>query len=62
VAKSSYSGDNGGACIEVGVTDPAVAVRDSKHTDGFQLAFAPATWKTFTDQLTMLLCLVKGFA
>jgi hypothetical protein len=40
---SSYSGDNGGACVEVGTTGPAVAVRDSKHPDGPQLAFAPAT-------------------
>ncbi len=30
---SSYSGDNGGACVEVGTTGPAVAVRDSKHPD-----------------------------
>ena len=37
---SSYSGDNGGACVEVGTTGPAVAVRDSKHPDGPQLAFA----------------------
>jgi hypothetical protein len=45
------SGDNGGACIEVGTTGPAVAVRDSTHRDGPQLAFAANTWKTFTDQL-----------
>jgi hypothetical protein len=48
---SSYSGDNGGTCVEVGTTGPAVAVRDSKHPDGSQLAFPPATWKTFTNQL-----------
>ena len=48
---SSYSGDNGGACVEVGTPGPAVAVRDSKHLDGPQLAFPPATWKTFTNQL-----------
>ena len=48
---SSYSGDNGGACIEVGTTGPAVAVRDSKHPNGPQLAFAPATWLAFTTQL-----------
>jgi len=28
-----------------------VAVRDSKHPDGPQLAFAADTWKTFTEQL-----------
>jgi hypothetical protein len=36
---------------EVGTTGPAVAVRDSKHPDGPQLAFAPDTWKTFIEQL-----------
>jgi hypothetical protein len=48
---SSYSGSNGGACIEVGMASPAVAVRDSNHPNGPQLAFAPATWKAFTNQL-----------
>jgi hypothetical protein len=48
---SSYSGDNGGACVEVGTTGPVIAVRDSNHPDGPQLAFAPATWKIFTEQL-----------
>jgi len=48
---SSYSGSNGGACVEVGTTGPAIAVRDSNHPNGPQLAFAPATWKTFTEQV-----------
>lgn len=48
---SSYSGSNGGACVEVGTADLAVAVRDSKHPDGPQLAFAAAAWKAFTNQL-----------
>ena len=48
---SSYSGSNGGACVEVGTVGSAVAVRDSKRPDVPQLAFAPDTWKTFTDQL-----------
>jgi hypothetical protein len=49
--KSSYSGSNGGACVEIGNVGPAVAVRDSKHPDGPLLAFAPDTWKAFTDQV-----------
>ena len=49
--KSSYSGDNGGACVEVATADPAVAVRDSKHPDGPLLAFAANTWQAFTDQV-----------
>ncbi len=48
---SSYSGSNGGACIEVGTTGPAIAVRDSKDQNGPRLAFAANTWKTFTDQV-----------
>jgi Domain of unknown function (DUF397) len=49
--KSSYSGSNGGTCVEVGTTGPAVAVRDSTHRDGPQLAFAVDAWKAFTNQL-----------
>jgi uncharacterized protein DUF397 len=48
---SSYSGDNGGTCVEVGTTGPAIAVRDSNHPDGSQLAFAASTWKAFTERL-----------
>ncbi len=49
--KSSYSGDNGGACIEVGAIGPAIAVRDSKHPDGPHLALPAATWQAFTEQM-----------
>jgi hypothetical protein len=49
--KSSYSGDNGGNCVEVETIGPAVAVRDSKHPDGPPLAFAVDTWKAFTEQV-----------
>ena len=46
--KSSHSGSNGGACVEVGTAGPAVAVRDSKHPDGPLLAFTADTWQAFT--------------
>jgi hypothetical protein len=47
--KSSYSGNNGGACVEVCTSDPgAVAVRDSKDPDGPRLAFSPEDWASFT--------------
>ena len=49
--KSSQSGSNGGACVEVGTAGSAIAVRDSKHTDGPYLAFAPDSWKAFTEQV-----------
>jgi hypothetical protein len=49
--KSSYSGSNGGACVEVGTAGLAVAVRDSKDPDGPLLAFAADTWKAFAEQV-----------
>ncbi len=48
---SSYSGDNGGACVEVGTTGPAVEIRDSKHPNGPLLTFPVGTWQAFTNQL-----------
>ncbi|MER7132096.1 DUF397 domain-containing protein [Streptosporangium saharense] len=54
--KSSFSGDNGGNCVEVaelrGVTDgqaELVAVRDSKDPDGPKLFFTPAEWDAFLN-------------
>lgn len=49
--KSSYSGSNGGACIELGTAGPAIAVRDSNDQAGPQLAFPADAWRTFTHQL-----------
>jgi hypothetical protein len=49
--KSSYSGSNGGACVEISTVGPAVTVRDSKHPDSPLLTFAASTWKAFTDQV-----------
>jgi hypothetical protein len=47
--KSSYSGGNGGGCVEVARNLPAiVAVRDSKDRAGPVLTFTPAEWETFT--------------
>jgi hypothetical protein len=46
--KSSHSGSNGGACVEVARNLPGVvAVRDSKNPDGPNLAIAPAHWAVF---------------
>ncbi|MDX6394465.1 MAG: hypothetical protein QOJ73_5528 [Streptosporangiaceae bacterium] len=46
--KSSYSGDNGGACVEVARNLPgAVAVRDSKDPEGPKLVFTPDEWRAF---------------
>jgi len=47
--KSSYSGSNGGNCVEVADNLPGVvAVRDSKDPDGPVLAFTPDDWQAFT--------------
>jgi Domain of unknown function (DUF397) len=45
--KASYSGDNGGGCVEVATADVLVAVRDSKDPNGPQLSFAPSAWQAF---------------
>jgi len=47
--KSSFSGSNGGACVEVAVLrDGGLAVRDSKDPEGARLAFAAEEWAAFT--------------
>lgn len=46
--KSTYSGGNGGQCIEVATNLPGVvAVRDSKNPDGPKLPLSPAQWHDF---------------
>ena len=51
--KSSYSGGNGGNCIEVGAQADAcrVVVRDTKDRQGPVLTFRPETWRQFADQV-----------
>ncbi len=49
--KSSYSGTNGGQCVEVGNDACMIAVRDSKDADGSVLAFAAGTWAAFAERL-----------
>ena len=50
--KSSRSGGNGGACVEVARNLPGiVAVHDSKDPDGPALAFTPDAWETFTRRI-----------
>ena len=51
--KSSYSGGNGGNCIEVGAHGDAghVLVRDTTDRQGPVLTFSPASWRRFADQV-----------
>ena len=48
---SSYSGNNGGQCVEVGNAARAIAVRDSTDPHGPVLTFGPRDWRRFTDQV-----------
>jgi Domain of unknown function (DUF397) len=51
--KSSYSGGNGGNCIEVGAPAEAgrVLVRDTGDRQGPVLAFRPQTWRHFAGRV-----------
>jgi hypothetical protein len=44
--KSSYSGDNGGECVEVAAAG-AVQVRDTTDRDGPVLTFPADAWQAF---------------
>jgi len=47
--KSSYSGSNGGGCVEVAaLADDSFAVRDSKDREGPALVFTHDEWRAFT--------------
>jgi len=50
--KASYSGTNGGGCVEVASGLPClVAVCDSKDPDGPRLVFTADDWQAFTGQV-----------
>jgi hypothetical protein len=53
--KSSHSGEDGGASIEIAVlpgskegSDHVIAMRDGSHPDGPALIFTPDEWRAFT--------------
>jgi Domain of unknown function (DUF397) len=47
--KSSYSGNGGGDCVEVGRGHEMITIRDTKNRPGPTLGFTPVTWRRFTD-------------
>ncbi|MGW4721584.1 DUF397 domain-containing protein [Streptomyces sp. NPDC004291] len=50
--KSSYSGTNGGDCVEVADGFPgAVPVRDSKNPAGPALVMGAGAWQAFVEGL-----------
>ena len=48
--KSSYSGGNGGSCVEVANADE-VLVRDTTDRSGPVLRFTPDAWRRFAVQV-----------
>ena len=48
--KSSYSADNGGACVEVASAE-VVLVRDTTDRLGPALTFTADAWRAFTETL-----------
>ncbi|MFE1902224.1 DUF397 domain-containing protein [Streptomyces gardneri] len=47
--KSSYSGAEGGQCVEVAVCPGTVYVRDSKDKTARPLSLAPEGWAVFVE-------------
>jgi len=47
--KSSYSGGEGGECLELALSPGTIHLRDSKHPQGTgpHLALSPTAWSTF---------------
>ncbi|RCV55972.1 DUF397 domain-containing protein [Marinitenerispora sediminis] len=51
--KSSYSGGNAGACVEVAETNRDVYVRDTQHRHHGHLAFPSTEWAAFLRDLKL---------
>jgi len=49
--KSSYSGDNGGDCVETASADNVILVRDTADRESGTLAFTVRAWQEFTRRL-----------
>jgi hypothetical protein len=49
--KSSYSGDNGGACVEVASAN-AVLVRDTTDRGGPVITFTADAWRAFISAVS----------
>jgi hypothetical protein len=50
--KSSYSGANGGNCVEAASGDEAVLVRDTTDHAGTVLSVPHSAWQAFLGTLT----------
>jgi hypothetical protein len=45
--KSTYSGGNGGSCVELASDDGVVLVRDTTNRNGGTLTFTASAWTKF---------------
>ncbi|MCT9075478.1 DUF397 domain-containing protein [Streptomyces fulvoviolaceus] len=54
--KSSYSGSEGGACLEVALQPTTIHIRDSKTPDTPHLTVTPATWSAFLELSNNTVC------
>jgi hypothetical protein len=49
--KSSYSGTNGGSCVETADMDGHILVRDTTNRGGLVLSISLEAWHRFVDTL-----------
>jgi hypothetical protein len=49
--KSSYSGTNGGSCVEAADVGGSILVRDTTDRGGLVLSIPPDVWRRFTTTL-----------
>jgi hypothetical protein len=49
--KSSYSGANGGECVEIGATANVVLVRDTTNRSGDTLRMPVDAWRAFLTSI-----------
>jgi hypothetical protein len=49
--KSTFSNDNGGACVELASGNGVILVRDTTDRRGPMLTFSAEAWETFAASL-----------
>jgi uncharacterized protein DUF397 len=60
--KSTYSGNGGSDCVEVGHAARVVLVRDTKDRDGVTLSVPADVWRALTEELKRSLPLARQSA
>ncbi|HEY0935271.1 MAG TPA: DUF397 domain-containing protein [Trebonia sp.] len=50
--KSTFSGNDGGNCVEAASAPGRLLVRDTTDRDGAVLSFAPGAWREFAAAIT----------